>query len=837
MVLFSGTGGKTLKRATGTGFPVMNSGQVTTKTNPEVWAGMLATPCAADGSDDGACFSSVPANTTVVLTGGATYSVTTFTLATGVKIRGSAGSTIKRLGTATASTYMVSPTGTNQGLYNLTIDNNGFVQTTSVKSPIFVSGATNFEVVDVIFKNSGTPSIVMGGLYYYNSSGLMRNIRMTDSTVIGTQIKVDQPSHTKNILIDGVWLVGSQVNALQITNSTGGYTPYSALMNVRLENINISGVTDGSGTSTGPSGNAVSLVNADGVFGHGIHVDTVRFSGIREYQSYGNTFTDIEIIGNGETAIYAELGSGNNTFTNVTIRDGFGGVNLTNVQERINYGFDEPNILQNFSITNMYDYGVRAEHDIVRGGVINGVPKPILVGNGSTSHDNIIYDVTVLRSQSTYPQPGFCAGIDKGITTGTDKIRGITCSGASVTSSVFPVSMPDNATISAVTLANPMVMTWSNTPTVTPAVGQTWLMSGFGSGSTTQLNGKYITITAVNTGSKTMTFGGVDSSAYTAFVAPTGGQKSVASLMNSSGTTPQYSTPASLQWDEFPASASYGTPTVPGCFRLGDNTSPTPFYVGFCSPTTGAASYDIQWPNTTPSAVSNVPILAQVSGGVSVVSWLSTSGTGNFARVNSPVFTTPNIGAATATNINKVVITAPATGSTITIADGKTLSVNNSITETATDGSSVDFGNGGTVLYNTAAYGYTLTFGNGGNWAPTANTNNYFGHYGLAGTTGAAVRRTYIPKTSTLKQIYGVCQCSNSPSSETGSLIWRLNNTTDVTINSSWAIAAVATFNVTGLSQAVTAGDYFELKYVTPASWATPPTTVICSGTAYFEKP
>jgi hypothetical protein len=61
--------------------------------------------------------------------------------------------------------------------------------------------------------------------------------------------------------------------------------------------------------------------------------------------------------------------------------------------------------------------------------------------------------------------------------------------------------------------------------------------------------------------------------------------------------------------------------------------------------------------------------------------------------------TTPVLGVATATSINKVAITAPTTGSTLTIADGKTFTVSNTLTLTGTDTSSVAFGAGGTVAY------------------------------------------------------------------------------------------------------------------------------------------
>ena len=78
------------------------------------------------------------------------------------------------------------------------------------------------------------------------------------------------------------------------------------------------------------------------------------------------------------------------------------------------------------------------------------------------------------------------------------------------------------------------------------------------------------------------------------------------------------------------------------------------------------------------------------------------TGTNKFVFDTSPTLVTPDLGAATATTINKVTITAPATGSTLTIAEGKTLTVSNSVTFTSTDTSSIPsvaFGLGGTVTY------------------------------------------------------------------------------------------------------------------------------------------
>jgi hypothetical protein len=83
----------------------------------------------------------------------------------------------------------------------------------------------------------------------------------------------------------------------------------------------------------------------------------------------------------------------------------------------------------------------------------------------------------------------------------------------------------------------------------------------------------------------------------------------------------------------------------------------------------------------------------------------TTSGSGTVvALATSPSFTTPTLGVASATTVNKVTLTAPATGSTLTIADGKTLTASNTLTFTGTDASSVAFGAGGTVVY-TSGFG------------------------------------------------------------------------------------------------------------------------------------
>lgn len=96
--------------------------------------------------------------------------------------------------------------------------------------------------------------------------------------------------------------------------------------------------------------------------------------------------------------------------------------------------------------------------------------------------------------------------------------------------------------------------------------------------------------------------------------------------------------------------------------------------------------------------------------GAGVTSWLGTTGSGNAVLATSPTLVTPTLGAATATSVNKLAITAPATGATLAIADGKTLTVSNTVTLAGTNGSTLDIGGGGTLA--SAAFKSTGTSGN-----------------------------------------------------------------------------------------------------------------------------
>lgn len=113
----------------------------------------------------------------------------------------------------------------------------------------------------------------------------------------------------------------------------------------------------------------------------------------------------------------------------------------------------------------------------------------------------------------------------------------------------------------------------------------------------------------------------------------------------------------------------------------------------------------------------NVTLVSTSSGLRGVIS--DETGTGALVFATTPTLVTPVLGEATATSINKVALTAPATSATLTIADGKTLTVNDTMTlvgaftltigsNSTVNGSLVgNISGGGTV----ATGGETLTVG------------------------------------------------------------------------------------------------------------------------------
>jgi hypothetical protein len=150
--------------------------------------------------------------------------------------------------------------------------------------------------------------------------------------------------------------------------------------------------------------------------------------------------------------------------------------------------------------------------------------------------------------------------------------------------------------------------------------------------------------------------------------------------------------------------------TAQGDLRLQDSAGGQ--FVAFQAPTTLASSYTL----TMPSDDGN-PGQVLTTDGSGALSWSSSSGgdvtgpgsatddavvrfdgtTGKLIQ-NSAVTIADTTGNITGGTYNKVTITAPASGSTLTIADGKTLTVNATLTLAGTDSTTMTFPSTSTTL-------------------------------------------------------------------------------------------------------------------------------------------
>ncbi len=141
----------------------------------------------------------------------------------------------------------------------------------------------------------------------------------------------------------------------------------------------------------------------------------------------------------------------------------------------------------------------------------------------------------------------------------------------------------------------------------------------------------------------------------------------------------------------------------------------------------------------------NVTTNANLTGPITSVgnatSIASQTGTGTkFVVDTSPTLVTPNIGVATATTVNKVAITAPATGSTLTIADGKTVTHNATTTFAGTDGKTFTIN---ATLTLAGTDGTTMTFPTtSATLARTDAANTFTGHQTIEGVTSTGATGT-----------------------------------------------------------------------------------------------
>lgn len=144
------------------------------------------------------------------------------------------------------------------------------------------------------------------------------------------------------------------------------------------------------------------------------------------------------------------------------------------------------------------------------------------------------------------------------------------------------------------------------------------------------------------------------------------------------------------------------------------------------------------------------------------------------------------LGVATATTINKLTLTQPATGATLTLADGKTFAVSNTLTFTGTDSSSVAFGAGGTVLYSGGALSVASLTATG---AIVSSGTAGVGY--IAGAGGAVTQLTSKSTGVTLNKASGTITMNNAA-------LAAANTVTFVLTNSTIAVTDTVTVSIAG---------------------------------------
>jgi hypothetical protein len=101
------------------------------------------------------------------------------------------------------------------------------------------------------------------------------------------------------------------------------------------------------------------------------------------------------------------------------------------------------------------------------------------------------------------------------------------------------------------------------------------------------------------------------------------------------------------------------------------------------------------------STIGDFATFADTTG--KVLADTAATGTGSPVKATSPTLTTPTLGAATATTINNVAVTAPLSTATLTIASGKILTVDNTLELAGTDSTKFTFPSSSDTVVTLAA--------------------------------------------------------------------------------------------------------------------------------------
>ena len=184
----------------------------------------------------------------------------------------------------------------------------------------------------------------------------------------------------------------------------------------------------------------------------------------------------------------------------------------------------------------------------------------------------------------------------------------------------------------------------------------------------------------------TVAQGGTGLATMTAYAVLTGGTTSTGALQQVSGVGTSGQVLTSNGAAQLPTwqTASAATDVTDSTFRILDNADPTKKIAFEASGITTGTVRTI----TMPDANGTVTLRGN-----------AVTGTGDVVLATTPTLVTPILGVATATSVNKIAITAPATSATLTLADGSTLVTSgaNSITLTSGGATNVTLPTTGTL--------------------------------------------------------------------------------------------------------------------------------------------
>ena len=212
------------------------------------------------------------------------------------------------------------------------------------------------------------------------------------------------------------------------------------------------------------------------------------------------------------------------------------------------------------------------------------------------------------------------------------------------------------------------------------------------------------------------------------------------------------------------------------------------------------------------SSATSLPISTGVSGlGTGVATFLATpsssnllgavtdeTGTGSLVFSTSPTLVTPTLGVASATSLNKVTFTAPATAATLTLANGSTLQTIGAffINATATANTDITFPTGGTLANTTYVGSATVAQANN----LTGTTPNLIPYQSASNTTtflAAPAGNNYVLSANTTGAPYWAAASATgvtNVSAGTGMSFTAITTTGSVSIDT----AVVPRFNAAG---------------------------------------